>query len=186
MHFSPAALALSTTLALVSSVSYAQSDHVPSPQSAELVATGEQLEQAGDLDDAFGYYVSALAYDPHNADAFIAMGEVAEKQELYGSAIRYYTRALELAPNSAAALAGQGQAYVAKGAVTRAEANLQKLKLVCASPCEASESLAARIAAGPPERIVQQEELMSEATVEEAVEASGEPDASGVLIDEPQ
>ena len=129
MHFSPAAIALSTTLALVSSAGFAQSEHVPTPQSAALVADGQAAESAGDLEAAFGLYVSALAYDPLNANAYVEMGDVAYAQQLYGSAIRYYSRAIELDPSDPKAIAGQGTAYVAKGAMERAQANLQKLKL---------------------------------------------------------
>lgn len=195
MHFSPAAIALSTTLALVSSVSFAQSDYSPSPRSAELVEQGQAAQKNGAAEDAFGLYVSALAYDPRNAHAYVQLAELSQEQQLYGSAIRYYKRALELRPNDPEALAGQGRAYMSKGAVSRAEANLQQLKLVCASPCAVTGDLAASIAAGPPQRQVSAAALESEPTADTEDQLresakSGEgavPDEdAGVLIDEKQ
>ena len=94
----------------------------------------------------------SLAVDPKNRSAFLALADVAKKQGLPGKAIRLYREALLIEPNDVVALAGQGEALIAKGAVTKAKENLAKVKTLCVSACPEQVSLAAAIersATGP-------------------------------------
>ena len=86
------------------------------------------------------------------ARAYIALGRVAQAQRLPGKAVRYYADALRLEPNDVNALAGQGEAYVQRGAVDRARANLQRVQTLCAQPCPQAQQLAARDPARPARR----------------------------------
>lgn len=168
MRFSPAAFALSLTFATVSSVSFAQSPYQPNAASNALILKGQESQEKGEYDAAYDYYESALVADPRNATAYVAMAQIAEAQGLPGKSIQLYTKALELDPNNSYALAGQGRAFVAKGAVARAEANLAKLQLVCANGCEPIAWLSDAIAAGPPEKVITADALTPELKVEDS------------------
>lgn len=155
MRFTPAALALSLALLTVSSAGQGQrADNQLDPRSVALVVKGDALRRAGDLSGATDLYESALAVDPRNRPAFIALGQVAQAQDLPGKAIRMYREALTLEPNDLTALADQGDAMVQKGAVTKAKENLAKLKTLCAKGCEQATRLAAVIAKGPPPAVM--------------------------------
>jgi len=143
MRFTPAALALAVLLATVSSAGNGQRpDSAIAPLSLEWQARGDALRAAGDLPQANDAYESALAADPRNRRAFIALAEVARKQGLQGKAIRFYGDALILDPADIDALGGQGQAMVEKGALAQANANLAKMKSLCRGECPAIASLA--------------------------------------------
>lgn len=149
MRFSPPALALSLALLTVASVSNGQRrDDDISPQSVALTSEGRAALNAGKLDLATDYLESALAVDPRNRPAFMALAKVAEKQELPGKAIRLYREALLLEPNDVAALAGQGEAMVQKGALEKARANLARIKQLCPTACAAQTQLAMAIDKG--------------------------------------
>lgn len=121
------------------------------PKSIALVQQGRAAQAAGNLDGATDALESALAVDPRNRDAFIALAEIARTRDLPGKAIRFYHEALALEPNDVAALRGQGEAMVQKGAVEKAKENLAKIRTLCgAGACNDGTLLAATIAKGPP------------------------------------
>ena len=121
------------------------------PKSTALVQQGRTAQAAGNLDGATDALESALAVDPRNRDAFVVLAEIARTRGLPGKAIRLYREALLLEPNDVAVLRGQGEAMVAKGAVTRAKENLAKIRTLCGSgACSDGAVLAAAIAKGPP------------------------------------
>ena len=60
---------------------------------------------AGDLDTANGLIESALAVDPRNGAAYVAMARAVKTQGLEGKAVGFYKEALELEPNDQIALA---------------------------------------------------------------------------------
>jgi len=91
-----------------------------------------------------------LAVDPRNRGAYALMAQVAQQQSLPGKAIRLYRESLLIEPNDLAALAGQGEAMVAKGAVTKAKENLARIRVLCVGACPDGTRLAAAIAKGPP------------------------------------
>jgi tetratricopeptide (TPR) repeat protein len=119
-----------------------------------LLRDGQLALAAGRLDEAENTLETALAVDPRNRGAYIAIGQVARQQGLPGKAIRMYGNALALEPNDTLALAGQGAAMVQRGAVVRAKANLAKLQGLCKKGCAPATELAAAIAKGPPVAVV--------------------------------
>jgi tetratricopeptide (TPR) repeat protein len=136
MRFTPAAVALSLLLATVSSTSIGQPvRYAVNPVSQALLDEGSQVQQTGDLDEAIGLYEAALAVDPGNRGAYIALAQVASAQGLPGKAIRFYREALRLDPNDVGALAGQGEAMVQRGAVEKARRNLVRIESLCATDC---------------------------------------------------
>ena len=86
-------------------------------RSMALLQQGKAARAAGNIDGATDLFESAVAVDPRNRQAFIALAQVAEARQLPGKAIRLYREALLLEPNDIAALTGQGEAMVAKGAL---------------------------------------------------------------------
>jgi Tfp pilus assembly protein PilF len=155
MRFSSTALVLTLALATVSSSGLGQKpDDQINPRSVALLQQGEAALKAGDLTKADDLMETALAVDPRNRPAFIALGKVAKAQGLPGKAIRLYREALALEPTDVDALSGQGEAMVQKGAVERAKENLTKIRALCKAECAPAMTLAAAIAKGPPPAVV--------------------------------
>jgi tetratricopeptide (TPR) repeat protein len=136
-------LAVSLTGAALETPALAQQE---SAESAALLAEGERLASRGEFAEAIGYFEAALVADPRNAAAYAGLGRIAVDQSLPGTAIGYFREALTLSPDSRAALEGQGRAYLARGAVNRARANLARIQSLCgADDCPEARDLAARI-----------------------------------------
>lgn len=147
MHFSPAAIALSLTFAMISSAGIGKkADNDIDPVSVALVQSGKDAAKAGDLGEAVGWFETALAVDPRNRDAYIEMARTVKAQGLSGKAIRFYNEALELDPNDQIALAEQADAMIGKGAVDQAKKNIARLKMLCRSDCSNVDRLASAIA----------------------------------------
>ncbi len=171
MRFTPAALALSLALAMTSSASLGQqSERAIDPQSSALVMAGRQASEAGNLEEAAGLYEAALAVDPANRNAFIALAQVAQAQDLPGKAIRLYREALELNPNDRMALSGQGEALVQRGAVEKARLNLARLENICRNACAEIGELKAALEKGPPARVVSAEAITPDPIVGDSTE----------------
>ncbi|WP_373475771.1 hypothetical protein [Sphingorhabdus sp.] len=142
MRFSPAAIALSLTLAMISSAGIGgRADDDIDLRSVALLQSGNDAMVAGDVEDAIGWYETALAVDPRNRAAYIAMAGAVQKQGLNGKAIRFYKEALEIEPNDQIALAGQADAMIAKGAIEPARKNIARLKMLCRADCTKIDSL---------------------------------------------
>lgn len=155
MRFVPVALAGALGLVALSTAVMGQKpDAQVDPRSVSIVEQARAAQRAGNLEQANDLLESALAVDPKNRTAFLALADVAKAQGLPGKAIRFYREALELEPNDVAALAGQGDALVQKGAVTKARENLAKLKRVCTAACPEEARLAAVIEKGPPPAVL--------------------------------
>lgn len=136
MRFSPAAIALSFTFAIMSSASISgRADNDIDARSVALVKTGDEEASAGRVDSAIGWYESALAVDPRNRAAYIAMARAVKSQGLNGKAISFYTEALEIDANDQVALAEQAEAFIAKGALEQARKNMARLTTVCRADC---------------------------------------------------
>lgn len=149
MRFTPASVALALVLATLSSAGNGQKpDAQINPLSVAWVEKGETARKAGDLQGAIDAYETALAVDPRNRPAFIALGEVSRAQGLTGKSIRFYREALLLDPTDLDALAGQGEAMVDKGAIEKAKENLTKLKSLCRTGCQEVAALSAAIEKG--------------------------------------
>ena len=143
MRFSPAAIALSLTLAMISSAGISgRADDDIDPQSTALLQSGNDALKAGNVEDAIGWYETALAVDPRNRAAYVAMAGAVRQQGLNGKAIRFYKEALEIEPNDQVALGGQAEAMIAKGAIEPARKNIARLKMLCRSECADVEKLA--------------------------------------------
>ena len=119
------------------------------PRSVALLKQGETAAAAGKYVEADDNFETALAIDPRNRAAFVAMARVASKQKLYGQAIRFTNKALSLEPTDRAALSVQGQAMVELGAAARAGEVLAKLQTLCVGACPEAMTLSAAIARGP-------------------------------------
>lgn len=157
MRITTVAAAAALTLLTLSTALHGQRpDNQIDARSVSLTESGRTALKAGNLDAAADALETALAVDPRNRAAFVALGDVARARALSGKAIRYYREALLLEPNDVAALAGQGEAYVAKGAIERARQNLAKIRKICTGGCPEATALAAVIAKGPPATAVAQ------------------------------
>ena len=146
MRFSPPAIAMSLALLTVSSISYSKRpDADLLPQSIALASEGSAFSAQQKFDEAVSSYEAALAVDPRNRGAFIALAKLASAQGLPGKAIRLYREALLLEPNDIGALAGQGEAMAQKGAIAKARENLARVTLLCSTSCAEQKTLAIAI-----------------------------------------
>jgi Tfp pilus assembly protein PilF len=151
MRFTSVATAAALALVSISTSLHGQRpDDQIDARSMALLQQGKAARAAGNIDGATDLFESAVAVDPRNRQAFIALAQVAEARQLPGKAIRLYREALLLEPNDVAALTGQGEALVRKGAVNRARDDLAKLKAACKSACPELAQLSAAIEKGPP------------------------------------
>ena len=151
MRLTPIALSVALAAATMASTGYGQRpDDQIDPRSAALVDQAAQLSAANQASQAVDLLETALAVDPRNRAAYIALGRIAQAERLPGKAIRLYSQALRLEPNDVNALGGQGEAYVQRGAIERARANLTRLRSLCGQTCPQATQLAAAIDRGPP------------------------------------
>ena len=144
MRFSPAAIALSLTFAIMSSASIGGRADVDA-RSIALLKTGDQEASAGRLDIAIGWYESALAVDPRNGAAYVAMARAVKTQGLEGKAVGFYKEALEREPNDQIALAEQADILISKGALEIARKNIARLRTLCRANCAAPTRLSLAI-----------------------------------------
>ena len=150
MRLSPLVLAFGLVASsLAVPVASQQPDDQITPLSVNLLKKGEAHLAAGRLIEADDALEAALAADPRNRAAFVAMAKVAARQKLYGQAIRMTNKALLLEPADRQALEVQGAAMVELGATARAREVLAKLQKVCGTACPEVASLNAAIARGP-------------------------------------
>jgi tetratricopeptide (TPR) repeat protein len=155
MRLTPIAVAAAIGLATMASTGHGQRpDDQIDPRSLALAQQAQALTASGRHNEAIDLLETALAIDPRNRGAFIALGRIAQAQRLPGKAIRYYSSALQLEPNDVAALAAQGEAYVQRGAVDRARANLTRVRTLCGQNCAQATTLAAAIERGPPAEVL--------------------------------
>jgi Tfp pilus assembly protein PilF len=151
MRVLPIAVALGLGAAMMASSGSSQTpDNQIKPESVTLLKQGEAALAAGQFQAADDALETALAVDPRNREAFVALARVAARQKLYGQSIRFTNRALALEPNDVNALAVQGEAMVELGAAARAQQNLAKVRQLCGpKSCVQATTLAAAIARGP-------------------------------------
>jgi Tfp pilus assembly protein PilF len=155
MRLMPITVSIAIAMATMASSGYSQRpDSQIDPRSMALLQQGQALTSAGKYSEATDMLESALAVDPRNRAAYVALARVAQGQKMPGKAIKLYSEALKLEPNDLVALAGQGEALVERGAVERAKKNLERIKLTCKDPCPQATALAAYIAKGPPPEVV--------------------------------
>lgn len=152
MRLTPVAVAAAIIVGTMASAGHGQRpDDQINPRSTALAQQAQTALAAGRHDEANDYYETALAVDPRNRQAYHGLARVALAQRLPGKAIRYYQDALTLEPNDIVALAGQGDAYVQRGAVDRARRNLTRVQELCGrNACPQATELSASIQRGPP------------------------------------
>ena len=156
MRLLPITLSLALGAAIMASAGHGQrADDQIDPRSVALVQEAQSLTAAGRHNDAIDLLETALAVDPGNRGAYVALARVAQAQRLPGKALRLYADALRLEPNDVEALGGQGEAYVQRGAVDRARANLERVRRLCGQTCPQADRLAAAITRGPPAELAQ-------------------------------
>lgn len=155
MRLMPIALTVAIAAATMASTSFGQRpDDQIDPRSTALVEQAQQASTRGQHNEAIDLLESALAVDPRNRAAYIQLARVAQAQRLPGKAIRMYGLALRLEPNDVNALGGQGEAYVQRGAIDRARANLERVRTLCQQPCPQAQQLATAIERGPPAEVL--------------------------------
>jgi tetratricopeptide (TPR) repeat protein len=155
MRLTPIALTAAILLATVGSAGRGQKpDDQIDARSVALTQQAQALSGQGRFQDATDLLESALAVDPRNRQAYIALGRAAQGEKLPGKAIKFYLEALKLEPNDLAALQGQGEALVQRGAVERAKRNLERIRSLCKGACPQATTLAAAIAKGPPPEVL--------------------------------
>jgi Tfp pilus assembly protein PilF len=155
MRLTPIVLTLAFAAATMASAGQSQRpDDQIDQRSTALVQQAQTQSAAGRFEEANDLLETALAVDPRNRAAYIALGHVAQAQRLPGKAVRYYADALRMEPNDVNALAGQGEAYVQRGAVERARRNLERLQSLCRQPCPQAQQLTAVIQRGPPAEVL--------------------------------
>jgi tetratricopeptide (TPR) repeat protein len=146
MRFSPAAIALSLTLAVISSAGISKpADDQIDPLSITTMKQGDSAMAKADYPDAIDWYETALAVDPRNRNAYIQIARASRAQGMLGKTIRYYKEALEIEPNDQLALAEQAEAMAAKGAIASAKTNLARLRMLCQTNCSRVDAVATAI-----------------------------------------
>jgi len=152
MRLTPIAFAAAIVAGTMASAGHGQRpDTQIDARSAAMAQQAQAALTAGRHDEATDLYETALAVDPRNRAAYLGLARVAQAQRLPGKAIRLYQDALTIEPNDLNALAGQGEAYVQRGAVDRARRNLTRVQELCGrNACPQATSLAAVIQRGPP------------------------------------
>ena len=154
MRFSPLVLTLGLAASALSVASSGQNpaarpDDQIAPRSISLLKAGETAMAAGSYAAAEDQFETALAVDPKNRAALVAMARNATKQKLYSKAIKQARKALALEPTDRDALEVQGEAMVQLGAIPRAKENLAKLTKLCGATCPQVAQLNTAIARGP-------------------------------------
>lgn len=164
MRVSFLALGAGLVLASMPTASDAQrADNDILPRSIALQHQGQKAQEVGDLNVAIDYYESALAADPRNRSAIVALAQVARAQGLPGKAIGLYREALLLEPNDVVALTGQGEALADKGALELAREKLAEAQRACAAQCPQVAALEKTIASNAEKKVVAAETLVPRA-----------------------
>ncbi len=112
-------------------------------------ATGQKALAAKNWALAASSFKKAVADNPKNADAYNLLGYSSRWLGKYDEAFAAYDKALILDPKHKGALEYSGVAYLKVNQKAKAEAQLAKLKTICAS-CEETTDLAKAIAAYKP------------------------------------
>jgi len=151
MRLTPVAFAVAIVVGTMASAGHGQRpDDQIDPRSAALAQQAQQALTVGRHDEATDLFETALAVDPRNRGAYLGLARIAQAQRLPGKAIRLYQDALTIEPNDINALAGQGEAYVQRGAIDRARRNLTRVQELCGRPCPQATQLSSVIQRGPP------------------------------------
>lgn len=113
--------------------------------SERLTADAEQVLLQGKADEADKLLNLALTANPGNARAFVLKGQAQGKLDNNEEGLRLITVGLDIEPGDPQALKLQGDAALVLGDIEQAEKSLNRLRTVCAAPCEAANDLMAAI-----------------------------------------
>jgi tetratricopeptide (TPR) repeat protein len=113
----------------------------------ELYSQGRDLALAGRYDEA----LTALKAVTNQNDAMLLtmLGYTERKLGNYDDGLAFYQRALAIQPDNVNTHEYLGEAYVEKGKLDLAKAELAKISAVCGSTCEAYQALSDAIAGKP-------------------------------------
>lgn len=119
------------------------------PTAASLYQDGKAAISRKDWKAAIAALAASAKLEAGNADTHNLLGYSYRKSGDYKNAFANYALALKFNPKHKGALEYQGEAYVETGNITKAKANLAKLKTACGNTtCEEYVDLAAAIKAG--------------------------------------
>ena len=113
---------------------------------ADDYAAGQKALSAKNWALAASSFKKVVAENPKNADAYNLLGYSSRWLGKYDEAFAAYDKALALDPKHKGALEYSGVAYLKVNQKAKAEANLAKLKTICAN-CEETTDLAKAISA---------------------------------------
>lgn len=113
--------------------------------SEHLTADAEQVLLQGKAAEADKLLNLALTANPGNARAFVLKGQAQGKLDNKAESLRLITVGLDIEPGNQQALKLQGEAALGVGDIEQAEKSLNRLRTVCAAPCEAANDLMAAI-----------------------------------------
>jgi Tfp pilus assembly protein PilF len=128
------ALALALAPALLPAAPLWAAERI-APKSQELTRQGLNALANKQATAALGFFETAVAVDPRNDAAYLAMARAYEMLGLPGKALRYYRQALSVNPSNVAALEGQTQGFLAKNLTEQARANIARLRQICSTSC---------------------------------------------------
>jgi Flp pilus assembly protein TadD len=114
-------------------------------QRVDEFAAGKKAVAAKNWTAAAASFSKVVAQDPKNADAYNMLGYSNRWLGKYDEAFAAYDKALALNPQHKGALEYSGIAYLKVNQKAKAEANLAKLKTICAG-CEETRDLAKAVA----------------------------------------
>lgn len=111
----------------------------------EIYNAAYWLARHGEYKSALG--VLAHAHDPNDKRILNATGYATRKLGDIDGALVYYARALDIDPGYTRARSYLGEAYLGKGDVTAAKAQLDEIESRCGRTCDGYAELAGHIAA---------------------------------------
>jgi Flp pilus assembly protein TadD len=123
---------------------------VPTSKDAALeadFAQAEYLIKSDKCDEAIPFLEKVAAKDPKHSDALNYLGYCHRKAKRTDQAMSYYQKTLAVDPNHLGAHEYLGELYLMLGDVTKAEAQIAKLKSLCPQSCTQLEDLEDAVAA---------------------------------------
>ena len=114
-------------------------------QTTDAMAAGRQAVQNKNWTQAIASFKKAVAENPGNADAHNLLGYSHRAIGKFDDAFAAYDKALTLDPKHKGALEYSGLGYLKTNQKAKAEAQLAKLKVICAT-CEETSSLTRALA----------------------------------------
>ena len=125
----------------------------PVAQATDEMAAGRQAVKDQKWTQAVASFKKAIAENPKNADAHNMLGYSHRALGKFDDAFAAYDKALAIDPKHKGALEYSGMGYLKTNQKAKAEAQLAKLKVICAS-CSETASLAKAVAEFKPGAVI--------------------------------